>query len=214
MVSGAFDAVFLSTPAFRKAFAKSVQSRTMLRFGGLILPVGHRAFADTVPARMLLWPTDGFMLTADQFEALAHASGRERQAYVVATEDTLELSATDECWRVSLDSYADYRWLADGRDPGAELPLVGVLENCICSPRGRWGVYVSQELWAIVGGSRRFITVLRSLLPAADDQVRDFIRAMETERVKGVADTSWVMPLLVHLYGQKKANQFIREAEE
>jgi hypothetical protein len=97
----------------------------------------------------VFFPTQGYHLTRRQFAAITEAArctGEESFNLSVVEGVNLEFLQRD-CWhwRLVRPSYEEYSKLT--------LPL----ENAIYSEAGTWGVIVSHECHATVGGSLEFI---------------------------------------------------------
>jgi hypothetical protein len=163
-------------------------------------------FQPAVEERVLFYPTAGFILDERQFRAVAAAASllEERHAVVTLTEfltDTTFLNV--DSWRIDLSSWTNYQHL---RDKGPIL-----VENAIYSPSGAWGVLVSQEFHAIVGGKKAFITFLQECLPMSV-YATDFLQCWKGNAQRIDSDTSWISPLLEHLIGQEQAVKATSEA--
>lgn len=96
----------------------------------------------------VFYPTEGYHLSQCQFTAIidaARALGEDVfDVSVVEGDGAAFLERDSWHWQLDRPTYDEYR--------GLELPL----ENAIFSRTGRWGLLVSHEMHAIVGGSAEF----------------------------------------------------------
>ena len=129
----------------------------------------------------------------------------------------------DPAWYVSLDEIEQLR-----RDDAYPVTFV---ETALVSESGRWGMLISHEDHAVVGGSRGFIDRLTAEFPSlrssgleadpddtgtepdqrllpAPEQVTGFL-----EDVRGWHDLmSWLPANLEHLYGPDRASDLLKQA--
>lgn len=167
-------------------------------------------FTSSVESKLLLYPTEGYMLTSAQFDAIRFAAVQRGAplAFLSITELIPDLSFDSiDTWQLDLNdvSYSDYRGL---RDSG---PVV--LENAIYSADGLWGVSISQDFHAIVGGSDGFIHAFSNAAPDELNGVEGFLQAWRRNRDDIGSDLSWIAPLFVRLYGEKRARQYLEAAD-
>lgn len=152
-------------------------------------------FQPDVESRLLLFPTDGFLLTRGQFEALGLAAARfgDRTGYCVITEgfDLARDQADPESFRFSLGSYQEYVTL---RDRGDLLQ-----ENAILPESGSWAVLVSQEFHAILGCPHSFAAEFRQYYPQVLSEFDKFVDAWEANAQRIGSDISWLQRLSAHL---------------
>lgn len=152
-------------------------------------------FQPAVRSRLLLFPTDGFLLTQRQFEALGAASSHlgDATGFCVITEG-LELSeeATPDYYEFGLRDYAGYRKL---RDSGCVLQ-----ENVLLSDGGSWAVLVSQEFHALLGGPPPFLAEFSRAYPGGGVEFDRFVEAWKGNAARIGSDISWLPKLSAHLH--------------
>lgn len=100
----------------------------------------------------IFFPTDGYHLTKQQFLAVGAALEQTGETgYFLSVVESEGLSFLDRSWGhwvcESL-TYEDY----------CQLPLT--LENALYSREGHWGVLISHEMHAVIGGSTEFTAAL------------------------------------------------------
>lgn len=88
---------------------------------------------------------------------------------------------------------------------GRECPYFQMMESAIYSPRGEWGIIVTHEFFALLGGTSDFIDIIRSYIPDIDQQVLEFLHYVKTcaEIYGSFVGFAWVRPLLNHIYGEE-----------
>jgi hypothetical protein len=89
-------------------------------------------------------------------------------------------------------------------------------EYMIFSSESNWGVVVSQYIhYALIGGCDDFMNYFYQLFPEAKNQVYLFLKFIESsqkckyDRLK----IDWLSPLLIHIYGYKKAKELLIETK-
>jgi len=108
-------------------------------------------FQRTVQARVLLYPTYGYHLSEDQYEALTEACRElgETSFFVSIVEYAGDFFAEGKHWYCEIPSYKEY----------LTIPLV--LESAIYSGEGTFGMILSHEDHAILGGTSHFIEAMK-----------------------------------------------------
>ncbi len=107
-------------------------------------------------------------------------------------------------------------WLIAGSDYEAysQTPEFGT--TALWSPNANWGILISHEWFAVVGGISAFVAHLKDTYPSVErgrqadlppsDQVRLLIKDVATWE-----DKSWLPHLLVHVYGSTAAKRLLGE---
>lgn len=121
----------------------------------------RQPFVERVATASVLYPLDGYYLTPDQFAALGAAAVKfgNGKCYVSTYEDTpdflSQLDVRGDARHYELD-FAD-----DGYDEYCKT-IPWPLEHALYSCTGSWGLIVSHEMHAILGGSRAWIDEFRA----------------------------------------------------
>jgi hypothetical protein len=156
-------------------------------------------FQADVQSRLLLFPTDGFLLTPKQFGALGGAATQfgDSTGYCAITEG---LEASDDqvaldYYEFNLHDYAGYRKL---RDSGCVLQ-----ENALLSDGGSWIILVSQEFHALLGCPPDFLLEFKRLYPEADAEFDRFVDAWKSNAARIGSDIGWLPNLAAHLRSGK-----------
>ncbi|MGL5255863.1 MAG: hypothetical protein ACRC76_02405 [Proteocatella sp.] len=123
----------------QNAFGKVLQTKD---------PFGEM-FQLCIQEKQILCPTDGYYLNREQFKALQDTliTLGENKVYFSEIEAD-ECFSDNSCshWEISvMDSYEEY------------LKLPVILENSLYSLNGRWGILISQEEHAVIGGTSEFM---------------------------------------------------------
>lgn len=112
-------------------------------------------FLQGISSRLLLYPTYGYYLEETQYQAFAQSVQAigEDAFFVSEVEYAGDFFEKGQHWRCACPTYDEYR----------NLPLV--LENAVFSTKGSFGMLLSHEDHAIVGGTTEFIESMRRNYP-------------------------------------------------
>ncbi len=128
-------------------------------------------------------PTDGYHLTREQYSALVDAAHRTGESsFFLSLVEPEGLSFLDRGWghwSCGLPSYEEYYEL--------DIPL----ENALYSKDGRWGVLISHEMHAVIGGTRAFMAALDDYYQGWANDIR-----MLREAWSGNANATWLEPII------------------
>ncbi len=131
----------------------------------------------------VFYPTDGCHLTIEQYSAVLGAIQRvgERTFFlsVVESEELAFLDREWGHWSCSIPSYQEY----------CDRHLT--LENALYSKDGRWGVLISHEMHAVIGGTKAFMTALDDHYQGWADDIR-----MLRDAWSDNANATWLEPTL------------------
>jgi hypothetical protein len=189
-------------------------------------------FSTDVPCRMILYRPYLYSLDDDELASLAAAAksvGDTKFYEVTLTSIAAPIAyrspnakddvgyASDPTYVFFLDEPTMYlERQAPFEDPQWETALV--------SGSGQWGLLLSHENVAVVGGSERFLSTLLDSFPGVEvldwegqeratvppaEQVRLFLDDVGAWRR---ADEVWLPAYLTHIYGAEQAETLIRDA--
>ena len=134
-------------------------------------------FTPEIERRMVLFPINR-ELEEGQFDALARAaSALADDLFYFFTverpwsEDQLESALQEQSTVEPMEGSGDQRW-AIPFDYGAYSDVGAIDVSALCSPSGRWGVLVSNDDHAVVGGSDTFIAHLLAQFPPTEEPVK------------------------------------------
>ncbi len=142
-------------------------------------------FQEKVQDRMLLCPTEGYYLTQKQFRALVETlESMENKEAVISVTETEE----KEIW-IFTDtlSYKEY----------LQLPLY--LENAIYSSKGEWGILISHEEHAVVGGSMQFISKFKTRYLEWKAGINNFIEMWKYNQNEYKIGLEWMDKFKKHI---------------
>lgn len=172
-----------NTKRLREAFYRIFKSRDPFE------PTSQEAF----PLRVVLYPTDVYYLTGEQFGALMgalHDCG-EREFFVSMVESEPEARNwnTDEnrhwvCKEPSFDEYMNIELF---------------LENAIYSSSGSWGILISHEHHALLVCHSSFWKAFQKRYPNWEQDQIEFINNWYTNEKETGCDIGWLNPFLAHL---------------
>lgn len=113
------------------------------------------SFSEEVDSRLLLYPTYGYHLTEEQYHAIVLAAKEigDKGYYISVVEYAGDFLSNGKHWFCELPEYSKY----------LQIPLV--LENALYSENGIFGMLISHEDHALVGGKREFIAILKKNYP-------------------------------------------------
>jgi len=146
-----------------------------------------RMFNDSIIQKILLCPTNGYYLSKEQFYAVMNTSKSlgERSFYLYELEDWI-LENKDKKSNYSFGhgelsneiSYEKYK------------NLKIVLENALYSTSGNWGVIISHEDHAVMGGTDYFIELFKEAYPQWEQELNNFIKMWKDNKKQYNSDLS------------------------
>jgi hypothetical protein len=125
-------------------------------------------FSSRLGSGRILFPTDGCHLTSEQFETLAAVVAKREGTglcYLAVVEglEKLEGSSKEMILQIDLSDYESYQ------------ALHLTIENAIYSMSGGWGVLLSHEMHAVVGGEAAFISDFNQMDDSSEEQWSAFL---------------------------------------
>ncbi len=162
-------------------------------------------FTPSIRHRAILYPVT-YELEPSELQAIATAAR-------TVGDDAFYFSVLERPAESEQDR--PYHWFIplEDRNTYHSLGYPFVLENAIYSPKGLWGMMVSQEQHALVGGCDIFLNTLYAHLPVSEDeQVREFLITWKDNRDRLGSKTDWLPRFMTHVYGPEKAQQLLVDA--
>lgn len=171
-----------ATGELRKAFYRVFKSRNAFSAAG----------REEFPVRVVLYPTYGYYLEANQFRALVSALHEydEEKFFISMIEAEPEPRNWGqefthwECENPTLDEY---------------MNLELFLENSIYSSSGSWGILVSHEDHALLVCQHPFWSIFEKYYPAWKQDLEQFNERWQRLKMEKGIDVEWLKPLLSHL---------------
>jgi|GEM_PF-6149620 len=146
------------------------------------------AFQERITHKLIVYPTAGMHLTEEQYAALVHAARHVGDSTFYVSEIEMP-SAFSEPY----DPARPTHWLADVTCSYATYGgTTIVLENSLYSSMGKWGVLLSAEDHAIVGGSHAFIRAFQDAYPQWQAERSRFISYWQDYCRAKQVDTAWL----------------------
>lgn len=143
-------------------------------------------FSSALDFGRILFPIDGCHLSREQFDAIAQvaAISGETHCYLAVIEGSASSGVTtdDDIFLINLADYDGY----------AGLHLT--LENAIYSLSGTWGLLLSHEMHAVLGGSSDVVSTFNRFNGPGADEWRDFQAQWKAEE-----HAKWLAEIAQHL---------------
>ncbi len=148
-----------------------------------------KMFVPSISHKIILYPTNGYYLSYEQFAALTHTiqaigetsyyfSEIEGQAFIKNNACSIH---PHEHLKLDINTtYYEY-----------EKKTI-IFENAFYSSSGRWGVIVSHEEHAVIGGCKEFITIFKTAYPKWKNDQKKFLEALEYWGKLSNSDLSWL----------------------
>ncbi|MFC5404410.1 hypothetical protein [Cohnella soli] len=156
-------------------------------------------FQHDVTSRLLIYPTDGTYLDEQQFIALIESIKAigESGFYISEVEaepDPFVLPNNNEM-------YHPAHWICDFPitiDEYRDLTIV--LDNALFSKNGKWGMLISNEGHAVLGGTNEFINHFKRLYPSWVNCFTEFEKMCEYNRNKYNTNMHWYDDFVKHIF--------------
>lgn len=164
-------------------------------------------FQDDIAQRLIFYPTWYELEDAD-YAALAEsaASLGETSAFISLIEGYKgEHFEQWDHWLIDLHP-RPYHYLG-------QLGWLTLMENAIYSVNGSWGILISHEQHAVIGGANLFMETFKRQAAGAEDQVQEFLSTWRNNRDQWrECKLDWLPGLLSHIYGPHHAKQLLAAA--
>lgn len=166
----------------------------------------NQPFQSTIKEKCIISPVD-YELCPDLFNSIADSALtiNERKGCITITEGLSNFNYREaHHWIVDMEEYPyeillkDEQWLA-------------VAENAIYSLNGSWGIIISNDQFAIIGGSIEFMNNFRVKYRNLQNSIKEFFRYWKLEQKTFNVDVSWIPSLIHHVYGKEKSSKIIKE---
>ena len=150
----------------------------------------NEMFTENISDKLLICPTEGYFLSKMQFESLLKTiiDVGDTVAYVSITETETMFSGDSDNWQMDTSlTYEEYS--------NAEI----YLENAIYSSKGDWGILISHEDHAAVGGNSQFINTFKSHYQSWESDISHFRDLWTYNQKKYKANLGWISGFKMHL---------------
>lgn len=146
-------------------------------------------FTEVIKEKVLLFPTEGYFLKQEQYNAILSviSSIGEKEFFISEIEgDCFATSHKDDVyknghWVVDLNaSYSDY------------IGLSIFLESALYSKKGNWGVIISHEEHAVLGGDNIFINKFKKYFPDWSRGYQNFLEQWQINHKQYNSNIDWI----------------------
>ncbi len=157
----------------------------------------EKMFHENIKGKILLYRTNGCTLNKKQFTALMKTVNTfgESTCYLAVIEGGFLANATDKndiydstpkeiSTNISYEDYCKYRLMRN---------------NALFSKQGTWGIIISHEDHAVIGGSVKFIKKFKTFYHDLAKNVKKFIEHWEYCKENYNVDLSWLPEFLNYI---------------
>lgn len=147
-------------------------------------------FCNSIKERIILCPLEGYHLQEDQFRALldaAYVVGDEK-VFISVVEGEPDFSSHLGHWKCLMPlNFNKYE----------QLPIY--LENALYSPSGKWGILISHEEHAVIGGTELFINTFKKGFTEWEEGLDNFKELWEYNQKHYNSNIDWLPKFLSHI---------------
>lgn len=161
-------------------------------------------FNENIVRKHILMPED-YHLTTTELYALKKAAAAvgEKKAFYSLTEGSKPEDFIPEetgHWEVDLGLNTDF-----SSELWSQVPPV---ETAIYSKKGTWGVIISHEWHAVLGGSEEFIREFGKYLNF-EQELEKFLKTWQFNQVHSKSNIDWLPKLMNHVYGSERTQKLL-----
>lgn len=155
-----------------------------------------KMFVPSISSKIILYPTKGYHLSEKQFLALI----RTMETF---GEKSFYLSEIEGNTFVKNDTGVIYPY--EHLELNIETPYIEyegktiILENALYSSEGTWGIIISHEEHAVLGGHKDFMETFEKLYPEHMDDQKKFVEAIKYWGKLSKADLSWLPAFIAYI---------------
>lgn len=153
----------------------------------------ENCFSKNIKEINLLFPVDGYKLTKEQYDALLFVIReiyRDEEVFV----SEIEAESIEDIFRPNNDDfkYVLKHWTIDLSTSYDEYAAMDInVENAIYSSKNNWGIIISHEEHAVIGGDTKFLKVFKTKFAEIDNSFESFQRYWEFNRKYYNSDMEW-----------------------
>ncbi|TRY24899.1 hypothetical protein FOI68_15355 [Brevibacillus sp. LEMMJ03] len=149
-----------------------------------------------IAEKLIVFPIEGMHLTEEQYHALVQAA-----AFTDDTEFYVSEIEMPDGFDRRYDPERATHWKSSAACPyQAYRDTTIVLENAIYSRSGRWGVILSAEDHAVVGGSSEFMAAFRRFYPRWPLDMDAFASCWSEYARSRNTDVTWLSAYIDYIY--------------
>lgn len=151
-------------------------------------------FQNCIGERLILCPIEGYYLNEQQFVALVNTVTTLDENKICISE-----VESEECF--STQGYKHWTMPIPTRyDEYLHLPIV--LENAIFSANGKWGMLISHEEHAVIGGTQEFISKFKNNYADWDKGFVNFCDKWKYNEKHYNSSIEWLPKFIKHITGK------------
>jgi hypothetical protein len=149
---------------------------------------------DDLPTRVVLFPTAGYHLADDQFQALQATLKdlNEPEFFISEIEGPTGLFDVNSPWK-----RGHWECVNPKFEEYAELPIG--IENALYSGRGTWGILISHEDHGLLVCQQSFWEIFRRRYTGWEEDVKMFVEYWNDLKHETGLTLEWLAPFLSHL---------------
>lgn len=152
-------------------------------------------FNGNIEERLILFPIDGMYLDAFQFNAVNEASQAVEDTKMYISEIEVEEGINSDCFYFPKNKEMPHPAHKVFDSPFSYDEYISssiILESALYSPTGKWGVMLSHEEHAVVGGSTTFIKKFKQSYPNWEEGRTKFIEKCNYHVTRYNAELKWL----------------------
>ncbi|MDD4402738.1 MAG: hypothetical protein PHI24_13010 [Desulfitobacteriaceae bacterium] len=150
-------------------------------------------FRKEIEKAKLLYPVDGYYLTQEQYIALMLTiSNLYIDEEVIISE--IETESIGDIFKQNSDvtKYELKHWSFDLSTTYEEYMQMDInVENAIYSSQGKWGILISHEEHAVIGGSIEFLDMFKTKYPEFENSMKSFQAYWKYNKKHYNSDMEW-----------------------
>lgn len=139
---------------------------------------------------MIFCQTEYYELTEPQFDAIMKAAR--------AIDDGTLMFATEEGWEINFAPKGDKYWELENATYEDHLNLGLFKESAHWSTTGQWGLLISDEFHAVVGGTDDFMRALRKAYPKWRDDLAEAREVWADSLFSRSPHLGWIDKVVAH----------------
>lgn len=155
-----------------------------------------KMFVSSISNKILLYPTNGYYLSTKQFSILVQAIQIFGESSFYLSEVEGEAFIEDDLCSVHSNKHLE---LSINTTYGEYESETIIFENAIYSCKGKWGIIISHEDHAVLGGCENFIKIFKKLYPEWEKDQQKFKAAFEYWGRHAKKDLNWISDFIKYI---------------
>ncbi len=155
-----------------------------------------KMFVPSISSKILLYPTNGYHLSEKQFLALTTTMKILGEPSFYLSE--IEGNPFEKINTHSIHTYQHFEVNIETSYVEYERKNI-VLENALYSAQGEWGIIISHEEHAVLGGHKQFIDTFKKLYPDFINDQAKFIKTIEYWSERSKTNMRWLPEFMKYI---------------